>query len=134
MPRKARNLLGQELEGAPALGGELALRVRERVNLIGDALGVPAVRDPCEPLELGVRQAKRLADIANRTSRAIRREAGHERCVLVAVALGHPDDELLPDVRGKSRSMSGTEAISRFRNRPSESSFSTGSTWERPVR
>ena len=88
VPRQARNLLGQELKGAPALRGELALGIGERGDLIRDALRVPAVRDPCEPLELGVRQAKRLADIANRTPRAIRREAGHERCVLVAVALG----------------------------------------------
>ena len=36
--------------------------------------------------------------------------------------------------RGKSRSMSGTDASSRFRKRPSERFPATGSTCERPVR
>ena len=59
---------------------------------------VPAVRELREPLELGEGQPQRLADVADRTTRAIRREARDERGVLAAVALGDADDQLLADV------------------------------------
>ena len=96
--RQAGDLGREELERAPALRDELALGVRERGHLLGDAGGVPAVGEPREPLELGLRQAERLADVADRAARAVGREARDERGVLVAVALGDGDDQLLADV------------------------------------
>ena len=77
---------------------ELRRRVGERGDLVGDALRVPAVGQPREPLEVGVREAERLADVADRAARAVRREGRDERCVLRAVALDDADDELLADV------------------------------------
>src|SRR6516225_6175767 len=98
MPREA-GYLGTELaEGAPARRGELAGGVGQRRDLVGDALGVPAVGEPREPLEVGVREAERLADVADRAARAVRRKRGDERGVLLAVALDDANDELLPDV------------------------------------
>ena len=77
---------------------ELALRVRELGDLLGDAAGVPAVGVAGEPLELGVREAERLADVADGAARAVGGEAADERGVLVAVALDDADDQLLADV------------------------------------
>ena len=76
----------------------LLLGVGERRDLVRDALGVPAVGHAGEPLELGLRQPERLADVADRAPRAVRREARDERGVLVPVALGDADDQLLADV------------------------------------
>ena len=96
--RQPGDLPGEELERAPALREELPLRVGERRDLVCDALGVPAVGHAGEPLELGLRQPERLADVADRAARAVRREARDERGVLVPVALGDADDQLLADV------------------------------------
>ena len=89
-------------------------------------LGVPAVGHAGEPLELGVRQPERLADVADRAPRAVRREARHERRVRVAVALGDADDELLADVarevevdvRHRARAPRSGSARARGRSRP----------------
>ena len=96
--RQPRDLRGQELERAPALREELLLGVGECRDLVRDPLGVPAVGHAGEPLELGLRQPERLADVADRAARAVRRKARDERGVLVAVALGDADDQLLADV------------------------------------
>ena len=61
-------------------------------------VGVPAVGDAGEPLELGERQPERLADVADRAARAVGGEARDERGVLAPVALGDADDQLLADV------------------------------------
>src|SRR5207237_5958862 len=57
-----------------------------------------AVGDPSQPLELGEREPERLADVADRAAAPVGREARDERRVLVAVALGDGDDQLLADV------------------------------------
>ncbi len=101
VPWQPRYLTGQELKRAPALREQLPLGVRERADLLCDAVRVPAVGHAGEPLELRVREPERLADVADRAARAVRREARHERGVLVAVALGDADDELLADVPRK---------------------------------
>ncbi len=98
VPRQPGDLAGEELERTPALREELPLCVGELPHLLGDAVRVPPVGHAGEPLELGVRKPERLADVANRSPRAVRREARDECCVLVAVALGDADDELLADV------------------------------------
>ena len=95
--RKAGDLAGERAEGAPAAGAELRLAVGELRDLLLDSLRVP-LGDAGEPLELGERQAQRLAEVADRSARAVGREAGDERGVLVAVALGERDDQLLADV------------------------------------
>ena len=89
-------------------------------DLLGDALRVPAVGDPGEPLELRVRQPERLADVADRAARAVGREAGDERGVLAPVALGDGDDQLLADVArevevdvGHGRELAVQEAAER---------------------
>ena len=96
--RQAADLGAEGAEGAPARRAELRRRVRQGGDLVGDALRVPAVRQPGEPLEVGVREAERLADVPDRAARAVGREARDERCVLPAVALGDGDDQLLADV------------------------------------
>ena len=96
--REARDLAGEPRERAPALRLELAIAVREPRDLLPHPLRVPAVREPCEPLELGEREAERLAHVADGAARAVRREARDERSVLAPVALGDADDELLADV------------------------------------
>ena len=95
---KPDDLAGEPGEGAPALGLELLLAVGEPRDLLPHALRVPAVGEPREPLELGEREAERLAHVADRAARAVRREARDERGVLAPVALGDADDELLADV------------------------------------
>ena len=74
-------------ERAPARRAELRARVRELLDLLGDAARVP-LGQPREPLELGVRQAERLAEVADRAARVVGREGRDERGVLAAVALG----------------------------------------------
>ena len=96
--REARDLAGEPGERAPALRLELPLAVGEPRDLLPHPLRVPAVREPREPLELGEREAERLAHVADRAARAVRREARDERGVLAPVALGDADDELLADV------------------------------------
>ena len=70
-------------------------------HLLGDARGIPPVGEPGEPLELRLRQPERLADVADRTARAIGGEARDEASVLVAVPLRDGDDQLLADVARK---------------------------------
>ena len=74
------------------------MALRQHQHLLADARGVPAVGELREPLEVGERQAERLADVADRAARAIRREARDERRVVVAVLLDDADDQLLADV------------------------------------
>ena len=76
---------------------ELGVGVRQLRQLLADAVRV-AVGEPGEPLELGERQAERLADVADRPARVVGREARDERRVLAAVALADRDDQLLADV------------------------------------
>ena len=101
MTRQAGDLCRKELECTPASGHELPVGVGKRGNLSCDAGGIPAVGHPCEPLELGLRQTERLADVADRATRAVGGEARNESGVLVPVSLGHRDDQLLPDVTGE---------------------------------
>ena len=101
VPRQSRDLAGEEAERPPALREELLLRVGERRDLVRDPLRVPAVGHPREPLEFGVRQPERLPDVPDRAAGAVRREARDERGVLVPVALGDADDQLLADVPGE---------------------------------
>src|SRR3954451_3208149 len=85
-------------ERAPPRRRELRLRVGEHQQLLGDAPRVPPVGELREPLEVGEREAERLADVADRAARAVRREARDERRMLAAVAVGDRDDQLLADV------------------------------------
>src|SRR5207249_12008516 len=78
---------------------ELRLRIEQLAQLVADAVRV-AVGQPRQPLQLGERQAQGLADVADRASRVVGREAGDERRVLAAVALADRDDQLLPDISG----------------------------------
>ena len=94
-PADLRRQLG---EGAPARRGELPLDVRQELELVGDALRVPAVRDAREPLQLCERKPERLADVADRAAGAIRGEARDQRGVVAPVALRDADDQLLADV------------------------------------
>ena len=96
--RQAGDLAAEGAERAPARRAELRRRLRQRGDLVGDALRVPAVREPREPFEVGVREAERLADVPDRAARAVGREARDERGVLGSVALDDADDELLADV------------------------------------
>ena len=126
VPRQPCDLSREELESAPSLREELLLRVGERRDLVGHALRVPAVGHAGEPLELGVRQPERLADVADRAARAVRREARDERSVLVPVALGDADDQLLADVarevevdvRHRQRAPRSGSGRARGRSRP----------------
>ena len=98
VPRKPRDLACEPGEGPPALGSELALAVRKPLELLSHPARVPAVGEPREPLELGIREPERLADVADRPARAVGGEARDERRVLSPVALGDRDDQLLADV------------------------------------
>jgi hypothetical protein len=98
VPRQAADLGAELDERAPAWRRELALGIGQQRELLPHALRVPAVGEPCESLQLGVRQPERLADVADRAARAVGGEAGDERGVLAAVALGDGDDQLLADV------------------------------------
>src|SRR5829696_539702 len=60
-----------------------------------------AIRQPREALELAEREAERLADVADRAARVVRREARDQSRVLTPVLLGDGDDQLLADVAGK---------------------------------
>ena len=98
-------------------------------------VGVPAVGDAREPLELAERQAERLADVADRAAAAVGGEARDERGMLAAVALGDARRSASRGSRAGSRGRCrGRATISSLRKRPSERFASTGSTCERPVR
>ena len=87
--------------GRPAISEHSSTNARQRGEasfvsasgsareLVAHARRVPAVGDACEPLEVGVRQPERLADVADRAARAVRRERRDERRVLAAVLLRH---------------------------------------------
>ena len=96
--RQACDLARQLREGAPARREQPPFGLGQQGELVGDLLRVPAVRDAREPLQLGEREPERLADVADRAARPVGREAGDERRVLAAVALGDADDQLLADV------------------------------------
>src|SRR5439155_2156366 len=59
---------------------------------------VPAVADSREPLELAEGQSERLADVADRPTASVGREARDEGRAFAAVAFGDRDDQLLADV------------------------------------
>ena len=95
--------------GRPAISRESTPRARQRRersfaspsgslrDLLCDPLRA-ALGDAGEALELGEREPERLAEVADRAARAIGREARDEGRVLVPVALGQRDDQLLADV------------------------------------
>ena len=97
VPREAGDLAREHGEGAPAGRASLRLDVGELADLLRHALRA-SLGDAREPLELGEREAERLADVADRAARAVGREARDERGVLAPVALGDRDDQLLADV------------------------------------
>jgi hypothetical protein len=99
--RQARDLVTELREGSPARREPLAISVREQLQLLTDPFGGPAFGDARDALELCVGQAERLADVADRPTRAVGRERRHERCVLAAVAFGDGDDQLLADIARK---------------------------------
>jgi len=68
------------------------------LHLLAHFAGVPAVGDAREPLQLGLRKAERLADVADGAAGAVGGEARHERRVLAAVAPRDGDDPPLPDI------------------------------------
>ena len=94
VPRQAGDLVGELAERPPAGRGVVAGELRD---LLGDALRAP-LRDAGEAFQLGEREPERLAQVADRAARAVRGEGGDEGGVLVPVALGHADDQLLADV------------------------------------
>src|SRR4029450_5249973 len=96
--RETGDLPGQPRERAPAPREELPLPVRQLRELVSHAPRVPTVRHAREALELGGREAERLADVTDRAARTVRGEARDEGGVLAPVALGDGDDELLADV------------------------------------
>ena len=96
--REPGDLVCQLGEGAPARREQPPLGLGQERELLGDLLRVPAVGDPRDPLQLGEREAERLADIPDRAAGTVGGEARDERCVLAAVALGDADDQLLADV------------------------------------
>ena len=98
VPRQARDLGAALDERAPARREQLPLGVGKQLELLRDLPRVPALGELREPLELRLREAERLADVADRAARAVRGERRDERRVLPAVALGHADDQLLADV------------------------------------
>ena len=95
--REAGDLARQLAERPPARRAELRLAVGELRDLLGDASRAP-LGDAREPLELGEWEAERLAEVADRAARAVGGEARDEGGVLVPVALGESDDQLLADV------------------------------------
>ncbi len=120
VPRQAGDLAAELGERAPARRGHLLRCVGQHQHLLGDPSGVPAVGELREPLEVGERQAERLADVADRAARPVRREARDERRVLATVLLGDADDQLLPDVArevevdvGNRRQLTVEEAAER---------------------
>jgi len=98
MPRQAGDLVGQLAKGIPAWP---AVRTGHALELLADPGRIPAVGDTSQALELCEGKPERLADVANRATRAIGGEAGDERGVLAAVPLGDADDQPLTDVPGK---------------------------------
>ena len=98
MARQPCDLARQLGERLPARREHAPLGIGKQQELLGDLLRVPAVGDPGDALQLGEREAERLADIPDRAPGAVGGEARDERCVLAAVALGDGDDQLLADV------------------------------------
>src|SRR5689334_12420555 len=96
--RETGDLVAQLRERTPARREQLSLCVGKQLELLADALRVPALRHLRQPLELRVGQPERLADVADRAARAVRRERRDECCVLASVPLRDGDDQLLADV------------------------------------
>ena len=94
--RQAVGLLGQARKPGPATGP--ALRPERGVDVAVDVTRRPALAAACDALDLPRRQPERLAELADRAARAVRREGGDERRVLAPVALMHARDELLANV------------------------------------
>ena len=93
--------------------GDLAAEVRERPEaavvgalahavglreLLAHVLGAPAVGAPRQAVEIGRRQAQRLAELADRAARAVGREGRDQRAALAPEAVVHRQDQLLADV------------------------------------
>jgi hypothetical protein len=64
---EAGDLPGEHAERAPAAGAELLLAVRELRDLVLDPFRVP-LGDAGQPLELGEREAERLAEVSDRAA------------------------------------------------------------------
>ena len=101
MAREPRDLVAEVGERAPARRQQLPVRIGKQLELVSDALRIPALRHLREPFELRVRQAERLADVADRTAAAVRRERRDECRVVAAVAFRDGDDQLLANVTRK---------------------------------
>ena len=93
--------------------GDLPAEVRERPEaavvgalahavglgeLLTHALGAVAVGAACEAIEIGRREAQRLAELADGAARAVGRERRDQRAALAPEAVVHRQDQLLPDV------------------------------------
>ena len=101
VPRQAADLAAQLGEGPPSRRAELRLAVGQLRQPSRTRRGPPSVRRASR--SSSAKAAERLADVADRTSRAIGREGGDERGVLASVALADGDDQLLADVARGSR-------------------------------
>ncbi len=95
--REPADLPAQLRERAPARREQAPLSLGERGDLVADSIRIP-VGELREPFELAERKAERLADVADRATRVVRREARDERRVLAPVLLGDADDELLANI------------------------------------
>ena len=132
--RQAGDLARRARRGRASAGAELRLAVGEPPISSATRFGFPSVTRASRSSSANGRP-ERLADVADRAARAVGREAGDERGVLAAVALGDGDDQLLADVArevevdvGHRVELVGSgSARARGRPRP-------GSTCESPVR
>ena len=133
--RQAGDLARQRRQHAPApLPGPLAQAV-DPLQIVSHDGRVPAVGRARQAVEVGCRQPERPC-----RARGSRRAHGRSETPRSAALRSYPKRSCTARIsrsrmsRGKSRSMSGMAASSRFRKRPSERRASTGSTCDNPVR
>ena len=84
---------GAEAQVARALGD-----ARQLAQLLADVRGVPAVGRRGQPRDVARRQPQRLAELADRAARPVRREGADEAGLPRPVRLVHPHDQPLADV------------------------------------
>ena len=96
MARQAVGLVGELDEPLPAPGPPPG--PEREVDVAVDLERRPALAAARDALDLARRQPQRLADLADRAARAVRRKGGDERRALRPVALVHARDELLAHV------------------------------------
>ena len=134
--------------GRPIASGQRRSRICQRG--VGGALGPDRRNDvlldlaaalveadhPRHLLDLLLRQAKRLAEVAHGAARAVGGEGGDQRRVLGPVALVHARDQHLADVAGEVEVDVGHRGACRLlvEEAAGVEVVSTGSIWERPVR